>query len=173
MGEENKLTPETKRPMGRPRLTFDLRQVEELGKIQSTQPEVAAVLGCGLSTVKDRLANDAAFSAAYKRGLEIGKSSLRRLQWKSALAGSVVMQIWLGKQYLDQRDQPVPEMDRSQTGLQLSDLARTAKGRDAIMGITAQMAKAYAVLREQSEGIVDAEVRELPSLPEISPPSER
>lgn len=95
---------------GRPRLTFDLRQVEELGRIQSTQAEVAAVLGCGLSTVKDRLANDGEFSDAYKRGLEAGKSSLRRLQWKSAVSGSVTMQIWLGKQYLGQQDKQMTEV---------------------------------------------------------------
>jgi hypothetical protein len=95
---------------GRPRLTFDLRQVEELGRIQSTQAEVAAVLGCGLSTVKDRLANDTEFSDAYQRGLESGKSSLRRLQWKSAVSGNVTMQIWLGKQYLGQQDKQMTEV---------------------------------------------------------------
>jgi len=99
-----------KRPMGRPRLEFDLRQVEELGRIQSTQAELAAVLGCGLSTVKDRLANDPEFSTAYQRGLEAGKSSLRRLQWKSAVGGNVTMQIWLGKQYLGQQDRQMTEV---------------------------------------------------------------
>jgi len=100
---------EQKHPGGRPRLTFDLRQVEELAKIQSTHSELAAVLGCGLSTVKDRLANDDQFAAAYERGLEAGKSSLRRLQWKAALAGNVTMQIWLGKQYLGQQDRQTSE----------------------------------------------------------------
>ena len=99
-----------KHPGGRPRLEFDLRQVEELGKIQSTLPELAAVVGCGLSTVKDRLENDPEFSAAYKSGLEAGKSSLRRLQWKAALGGNITMQIWLGKQYLGQRDQQRTEL---------------------------------------------------------------
>jgi len=99
-----------KHPGGRPRLEFDLRQVEDLGKIQSTLSELAAVLGCGLSTVKDRLANDDEFSASYQRGLEAGKSSLRRIQWKSALAGNTTMQIWLGKQYLGQRDMHSTEL---------------------------------------------------------------
>lgn len=101
---------QTKHPGGRPRLTFDLRQVEELGRIQSTQAELAAVLGCGLSTVKDRLANDEEFSTAYERGMESGKSSLRRLQWKSAVGGNVTMQIWLGKQYLGQQDRQLTEV---------------------------------------------------------------
>jgi len=99
-----------KHPGGRPRLTFDLKLVEDLGKIQSTQAELAAVLGCSLDTVKDRLKNDPEFSAAYEKGLENGKSSLRRIQWKSALAGNTTMQIWLGKQYLGQRDMRSTEL---------------------------------------------------------------
>jgi hypothetical protein len=96
---------------GRPRLTFDLRQVEDLGKIQSTHSELAAVLGCSLDTVKDRLRNDPEFSAAYQKGLEHGKSSLRRIQWKNALGGNTTMQIWLGKQYLGQSDRRITEVE--------------------------------------------------------------
>jgi hypothetical protein len=95
---------------GRPRLVFDLRMVEDLGGIQSTHSELAAVLGCSLDTVKDRLANDTEFSAAYQKGLENGKSSLRRIQWKNALSGNTTMQIWLGKQYLGQRDMHSAEL---------------------------------------------------------------
>ena len=34
----------------------------------------------------------------------MGKISLRRAQFEKALGGNVAMQIWLGKQHLDQRD---------------------------------------------------------------------
>ena len=95
---------------GRPRLTFDLRLVEDLGKIQSTHSELAAVLGCHIETVRDRLRHDPEFSAAYEKGLENGKSSLRRIQWKSALGGNTTMQIWLGKQYLGQQDKRMTEV---------------------------------------------------------------
>jgi len=101
---------QAKHPGGRPRLEFDLRLVEDLGKIQSTHSELAAVLGCHLDTVKDRLKNDPEFSAAYEKGLENGKSSLRRIQWKAALGGNTTMQIWLGKQYLQQRDMHATEL---------------------------------------------------------------
>lgn len=101
---------EQRKKGGRPRLEFDLRQVEELGRIQSTQAELAAVLGCSVDTVKDRVANDEGFSTAYKRGLENGKSSLRRLQWKLALKGSVPMAIFLGKNYLAQSDRLASEI---------------------------------------------------------------
>jgi len=42
--------------------------------------------------------------------LENGRSSLRRLQWKSATNGNITMQIWLGKQYLGQRDMHSAEL---------------------------------------------------------------
>ena len=169
MSEQEKTTLETTNPpIGRPRLTFDLRQVAELGKIQSTQPELAAVLGCGLSTVKDRLAKDDAFSTAYRRGLETGKSSLRRLQWKSALAGNVVMQIWLGKQYLDQRDQQALEVSRAGSGDRLAELGRTEEGRKVLAGLSGHLGSAMKVLaRGESEPteVIEAEAKELPALP--------
>ena len=34
----------------------------------------------------------------------MGKISLRRAQFEKALGGNVAMQIWLGKQHLDQKD---------------------------------------------------------------------
>ena len=37
-------------------------------------------------------------------GWEAGRTSLRRKQMECALAGNVIMQIWLGKQYLGQAD---------------------------------------------------------------------
>ena len=101
---------EKRHPGGRPRLEFDLRQVEELGRIQSTQAELAAVLGCHVDTVKDRLKNDPEFSTAFEKGVESGRSSLRRLQWKSAVGGNITMQIWLGKQYLGQQDRQMTEV---------------------------------------------------------------
>ena len=99
-----------KHPGGRPRIEFDLRLVEDLGKIQSTHSELAAVLGVSIETVKRRLKDDPEFCAVYEKGLENGKSSLRRIQWKAALAGNTTMQIWLGKQYLGQRDMHSTEL---------------------------------------------------------------
>ena len=99
-----------KHPGGRPRLEFDLRLVEDLGKIQSTHSELAAVLNVSIDTVERRLKDDSEFCGAYEKGLENGKSSLRRIQWKAALGGNTTMQIWLGKQYLSQRDMHSAEL---------------------------------------------------------------
>ena len=91
-------------------MVFDLRLVEDLGKIQSTHSELAAVLNVSIETVKRRLKEDSEFCAAYEKGLEHGKSSLRRIQWKNALSGNTTMQIWLGKQYLGQQDRRMTEV---------------------------------------------------------------
>ena len=45
---------------------------------------------------------------AQKRGS--GKTSLRRAQWLSAQKGNPTMLIWLGKQYLGQRDKSSHEL---------------------------------------------------------------
>ncbi|MFB3882524.1 MAG: hypothetical protein ACE149_14750 [Armatimonadota bacterium] len=163
---------EQRHPGGRPRLTFDLRQVEELGKIQSTQPELAAVLGCGLSTVKDRIANDEEFSTAYKRGMEAGKSSLRRLQWKSALAGNVVMQIWLGKQYLGQRDQQAVEVTRTADTEDWERLFTTSEGRELNGRLLEVFSDALQLLNRKGSEITDAELVQPRALPAPAPSAE-
>lgn len=94
--------------MGRPpKLTETdeiLKQIEGLARIQCTQREAAAVLGVHRDTLSDFLGNSEKARAAWENGLETGKASLRRLQFKAAENGNPTMAIWLGKQWLDQRD---------------------------------------------------------------------
>lgn len=89
----------SKRGKGRPKRDIDLALVESLGEIQCTYDECASVLKIPKSTLSSR----PDFSDAFKRGLENGKISLRRLQFHHAKK-SYAMCIWLGKQYLDQSD---------------------------------------------------------------------
>ena len=89
--------------MGRPRIEIDWEQVEELASIGCTQEEIAAVMKCCVDTLTGRKR----FSEVYKIGRDRGKQSLRRTQWETAMSGgkgAYVMQIWLGKQMLGQRD---------------------------------------------------------------------
>ena len=84
---------------GRPLKDISEEQVFELAKIQCTKPEMAAVLGCDPKTLYNR------FSHIIQEGKEAGKKSLRRAQWDRAVKdNNTTMQIWLGKQYLGQRD---------------------------------------------------------------------
>jgi len=88
-------------PAGRPKFKIDYDQVEKLANIMCTQVEIASILGCSVDTLQ----RDDEFSGIYKTGLDNGRMSLRRAQYKSAMSGNATMQIWLGKQYLNQRDQ--------------------------------------------------------------------
>jgi hypothetical protein len=84
---------------GRPKIEIDLDMVKRLAGIQCTMTEIAAVMDIGLSTLSTR--KD--FLEVYKKGLENGKASLRRIQFHLA-EKSAGMAIWLGKQYLGQSD---------------------------------------------------------------------
>ncbi len=90
-------SPEGKRT-GRPPLPIDPKIVQALARIHCTQAEIAAVVGCHESTIQKR------FGARLIKWREAGKVPLRRAQFRTAVGGNATMQIWLGKQYLEQRD---------------------------------------------------------------------
>ena len=77
--------------------------VEGLAKIQCTQPEAAAVLGVHRHTFLAFLKRNPEARDRWDMGLESGKASLRRNQFKLSETNSA-MAIWLGKMYLGQRD---------------------------------------------------------------------
>lgn len=85
---------------GRPKKKIDFELVEKLAYIQCTQEEIGSVLGITARTLQ----KSKEFLRIYKSGMENGKMSLRRLQWKAAEKGNNTMLIWLGKQYLGQAD---------------------------------------------------------------------
>ena len=86
-------------PVGRPKKEIDYTTVEKLANIQCTQDEIASFLGISTRTLQ----RDEQFMELFNRGRENGKMSLRRIKGKHA-EKSVPMAIWLGKQYLGQRD---------------------------------------------------------------------
>ena len=99
----------TERPKrGRPKKFIDLEMVERLAHIQCTHAEIASALSVSVDT----LTRNKHFAEVYKRGAEGGRKSLRRMQFESANRGNVVMQIWLGKQYLGQSDHVTTEIRR-------------------------------------------------------------
>ena len=93
---------------GRPKKFVDLELVERLAHIQCTHSEIASALAVSVDT----LTRHKQFAEVYKRGAEGGRKSLRRMQFESANRGNVVMQIWLGKQYLGQSDHVTSEIRR-------------------------------------------------------------
>ena len=95
---------------------IDQVQFEELCRIQCTRDEICSVL-----RVTDKTLNEwcnttygADFSVVFAQKRKDGKASLRRMQWKLA-EKNATMGIWLGKQYLDQKDQietNIPQLTR-------------------------------------------------------------
>jgi len=85
---------------GRPKKKIDYELVKKLAYIQCTQEEISSILAISTRTLQ----RDTEFCRIYKNGMDNGKMSLRRLQWKAAEKGNNTMLIWLGKQYLNQTD---------------------------------------------------------------------
>lgn len=93
--EEN----EKKGAGGRPKKEINYKLAEGLANIFCTQEEIASILDVSVRTLQ----RDEEFCRVYKKGQETAKSSLRRIQFKLAEKNSA-MAIFLGKQYLGQRD---------------------------------------------------------------------
>ena len=74
------------------------KQVEKLASFGLTNKEIAEALGYDDTTLKRKFEN---FLIKGKGNL---KQRLKRKQITVALGGNVAMLIWLGKQYLDQKD---------------------------------------------------------------------
>ena len=80
-----------------------LKLIRGLGSIHATHKEVAAVLGVHLNTWMYFKRDNPEAQEAFEDGQEEGKSSLRRDQFNLAKRNAT-MAIFLGKQYLGQRD---------------------------------------------------------------------
>ena len=88
---------------GRKRIELDLAQVEQLCTLGCSDAEIAAVFNVSVRTVESRK-KEGRFADAMERGRAKARINIRRHQWKLLEAGSAPMAIWLGKQYLNQRD---------------------------------------------------------------------
>lgn len=96
---------------GRPQAKIDLAELEKLAGLQCTQEDVAAWFGVSVNTIKRRL-REAEYREVWDAGLGKGRVSLRRKQM--ALADkNATMAIFLGKQYLGQRDVAALEVEHS------------------------------------------------------------
>lgn len=90
------------------------KEFEEMCKIQCTKEEICAVLDVTDKTLDRWCVNTYGknFSVVFSEKRLGGKKSLRRRQWE--LAGTnPTMSIWLGKQYLGQKE---PEQEVKHSG---------------------------------------------------------
>lgn len=112
---------EIKPKLGRPfdtKKKIDTNLLYELARIHCTKEEIANILGCHRDTIY------ANYSDILQRAADEGKSSLRRLQWKSAESGNVNMQIWLGKQWLGQKDKQPEELENTVINVKINEVPK-------------------------------------------------
>lgn len=90
---------------GRPKTNIDKSNFEKLCQMQCTLEEIAGFFDCCDDTINNwcKEVYDDNFSGVYKKKSMAGKISLRRNQFKIA-ENNASMAIFLGKQYLGQRD---------------------------------------------------------------------
>ena len=85
--------------MARPKkYNIDTEEVLKLASYGCTNVEIADFYGCDESLIRK------SYSEYITKGRAKGKTRLRQLQWDSAEAGNVTMQIFLGKNILGQKD---------------------------------------------------------------------
>jgi len=80
--------------------THDPEMIKRLASTMCTFEEIGYIIGMTAEGVKKR------FTKVIEQGRAKGKASLRQAQWEKALAGDSKMQVWLGKNYLSQMEDP-------------------------------------------------------------------
>ena len=91
--------------MGRPRKEINVEEFKKLCGLQCSLAEIAGFFDCSEDTIErwcKRELNER-FADAFKKHSAAGKMSLRRNQFRLS-EKSAAMAIWLGKQYLDQKE---------------------------------------------------------------------
>lgn len=105
--------------MGRPKKEIDKKLFEDLCALHCTIADIAGCFRCDEDTIQ-RWCNDKyseTFSVVYKRFSGVGNISLRRNQFALS-ENNASMAIWLGKQYLGQKD--IQYMDSGDNGFSVN-----------------------------------------------------
>lgn len=108
---------------GSPRLILNEKgkdMIEKLSMLMCTDEEIASVLEVSVDTLTNRNNKDA-FSEFKLKGQSKGKMSLRRYQFKLA-EKSAAMAIFLGKQYLGQKDK-IETFNNSEINANINNIA--------------------------------------------------
>lgn len=103
---------------GRPKLVLNetgKAVIINLSSIMCTDEEIAACLGVTVETLQNK-DNNAAFLECKEKGIGNGRKSLRRIQFEIAKKGNATMAIWLGKQWLGQKEKIDDEFGEKSDG---------------------------------------------------------
>lgn len=111
------------RGRGRPRVEINKEQLKQLCKLNCTVEEIGAFFECNKKTIERRMHDDPELRDIIEQGRDLGKLSIRREQFRIMEKGNATMAIWLGKQYLGQRDRSEFEVNSESLEVALQDLA--------------------------------------------------
>lgn len=117
MAKQTKTPPAKSKPGPKPKLEHSenlIDQIRALGRIQATVEECASVLRVSERTLQNFFAAHEDAKLAHEEGKFEGLASLRRKQFAMA-DKNAAMAIWLGKQYLKQRE-PVQQVETGKPG---------------------------------------------------------
>ena len=105
--------PKAKKPVGIPRIELDPKQAKIFGYFRATYDTMAEQIGCHVDTIRAAMQDeDSEFSKEYKKGFSGMKMKLSEAQVKTAIEDrNPTLLVWLGKQYLNQKDSPMPDED--------------------------------------------------------------
>lgn len=103
-----------------------LKDILKIAKMQSTIAEAASFFNISPSTFRKLLKKDPRAQKAWEQGKDNGKLSLRRKQFRLATTNSQ-MAIFLGKQYLDQDEKTISEINATVNTIDVSRLTTEEK----------------------------------------------
>ena len=91
---------------GRPKIQLDPKQAHTFGYFRATQQTMAYLSGCSVDTIRRAMQDDdSEFCQQYKKGFASMTMALSEAQVKTAIEDrNATRLIWLGKQYLGQKD---------------------------------------------------------------------
>ena len=118
---------------GRPRAdeTIDMKQVAIFGRFRATHETMADFFGISTRTIERYMAEvDGKFCRHYKKGMSKLKMKLSEAQIEAACNGNATMLVWLGKQYLDQKDKQEVSSTVEFTGQPVITFGNTSKGEE-------------------------------------------
>ena len=103
--------------MARPKANIDWHKVDNLLKAQCDGVGIAGILGIHPNTLYLAVEEEfkISFSEYSAQKRSDGKELLRGKQFQMAVEGDKTMLVWLGKQYLDQKDKTENKNENSET----------------------------------------------------------
>lgn len=106
---KNKIDKNKRNLGGRPKRYINWREAEKMFEAHATAQEVAAFFNIGRQTLYDRCQSDNKISLEMfsYRARAKGNLAVRLKQYAKAKKGHFSSLIWLGKQWLDQRENPI------------------------------------------------------------------